>query len=290
MHDSIIQIVNKYDEALNKADSKKYRLSIQLSPDGFSFCIFNDETRKFLSIESVSFATSNRTHEACKLLRNLYDKNSWLKLNYKSVTILYESEKTTLVPSPLFDESEKETYSNFNFPIEKSQELIHEKLNILDAFLLYTIPREMVQTLQELFPGNILLSHSGRLIDGLLISNKNLQNQKRAFVNVRNTYLDLVFLEGSKLQYYNSFCYKSKEDFIYYVIYVMEQLGLNPEEIELRLSGFIDKNSMLFELIYKYVRNIAFQKPSDSFHYSYVFNEIPLHYYFNLLNQGLCEL
>jgi hypothetical protein len=289
MHDSIIQIVNKYDEALNAADSKKYRLSIQLSQDGFSFCIFHDESQKFLSIESVSFADRIRPGEDCDFLRKYYSESKWLKLDFKSLNILYESKKTTLIPSPLYDESEKETYSTFNFNLDKGHVLKSEKLVMLDAFILYTVPKDILDTLNHLFPNYTLMSHTGRLIEGLIISNKNLQNQKRAFVNVRNSHLDLVFLEGSKLHYCNSFPYKSKEDFIYYVIFVMEQLGLNPEEIELRLSGFIDKNSMLFELIYKYVRNIDFQKPSESFNYSYIFNEVPLHYYFNLLNHGLCE-
>ncbi|MEZ5195443.1 MAG: DUF3822 family protein [Bacteroidales bacterium] len=107
MHESVIQIVNKYDEALNIVDSNKYRLSIQLSPDGFSFCIFNDVTRKFLSIESVSFGTRNRPSEVCGQLKNFWTTNKWLKLEFKSVCILYESEKTTLIPSTLFEELPK---------------------------------------------------------------------------------------------------------------------------------------------------------------------------------------
>ena len=118
---------------------------------------------------------------------------------------------------------------------------------------------------------------------------KNLQFQKRIFVNVRNSYLDIIITEERKLLYYNSFNYRSKEDFIYYVIFVLEQLKLNPEEIDLILSGYIDKNSKIFDIIFNYVRNIRFQGLTDSFKYSYIFNDIPSHYYFNLLNVGLCE-
>ena len=90
--------------------------------------------------------------------------------------------------------------------------------------------------------------------------------------------------------YYNAFKYKTKEDFIYYLIFVLDQLKLNPEEIELVLSGLIDKNSKLFEMVYKYVRNITFPPLDASYNYSYIFNDIPSHQYSNLLNLFLCEL
>lgn len=289
MDDSIIQIVKKYDKALNTADSKKYRLSIQLSPDGFSFCIFNADSRKFLSIESVSFPSSKTASELGEYLKQYFSQNSWLKLDYMTSCILYESDKTTLIPSPLFDKSEKNSYSDFNFVSNEMHEILYDETSILDAYLLYSIPKEVLNTINELSPTNNIYSHASRLIEGLLISNKNLQNQIRAFVNVRNTHLDLIFMKSNKLLYFNTFQYQTKEDFIYYVIYVMEQLELNPEKVELKLSGYIDKNSTLFELLYKYIRNITFQKPSDSVNFSYVFSDIPLHYYYNLLNHGLCE-
>ncbi|OQX80012.1 MAG: hypothetical protein B6D61_02685 [Bacteroidetes bacterium 4484_249] len=286
----VIQIVKKYDEALNKADSKKYKLSIQLALDGFSFSIYNDEINKFLSIESITFENTSQIENCCTLLKKTYSEHSWLNLKYKSVNIIFESQKSTLIPSPLFDESKKEMYSDFNFAYDENHEIIHNKLTNLDAYNIYTIPVQIKTTLNDLFPGHKLQSHSGPLIESLLILHKNLQFQKRIFVNVRNSYLDIIIIEERKLLYYNSFNFRSKEDFIYYVIFVLEQLKLNPEEIDLILSGYIDKNSKLFDIVFKYVRNIRFQELTESFKYSYIFNDIPSHYYFNLLNVGLCEL
>ena len=290
MPDQIIKIVNKYDEALNKADSEKYKLSIQLSLDGFSFCIFDENTNKFLSIESVSIENSNRVDISCSLIKQFFLAHSWLNLKFKSTNIIYETQKSTLIPSPLFDETEKNTYSDFNFTPEEDHCVYYDKLTGLDAFNLYTVPVQIKNTLNELFPDHKLLSHCGSLIESLWILYKNLPVQKRVFVNVRNSYLDIVITEGKKLLYFNSFTYTTKEDFIYYIIFVLEQLDLNPEEIELIFSGFIDKNTELFDIVYKYVRNVQFPKLTNTFRYSYIFNDIPSHYYFNLLNITLCEL
>ena len=286
----ITQTVLKYDEALQKADSKNYKLSIQLSLDGFSFCIFNEAQNKFLSIESIAIQNVKNLDNFCILFEGFFQKHQWLNISYKRVNILFESSKTTLIPSSLYDEKEKENYTKLNFTFSADQEIRTDKLVNVDAYKLYVVPKQLTDLLNKLFPDHHLYSHAGVLIESLLILNKNLPAHKRCYVNARNSYLDIIIIEGRKLLYYNAFNYKTKEDFIYYLIFVLDQLKLNPEEIELVLSGLIDKNSKLFEMVYKYVRNITFPQLDASHNYSYIFNDIPSHHYSNLLNLFLCEL
>lgn len=286
----ITQTVLKYDEALQKADSENYKLSIQLSLDGFFFCLFNEAQNKFLSIESVTFRNVKNAENFCTLFENYFQNHSWLNLSYKRVNVLFESSNSTLIPTPLYDEKEKENYTKLNFSLTDDLEIRTDKLANVDAYKIYTVPIEIIDLLNKLFPGCFLYSHAGILIESLLVLNKNQPLHKRCYVNVRNSYLDIIISEGRKLLYYNSFNYKTKEDFIYYLIFVLDQLKLNPEEIELVLSGYIDKNSKLFELVYKYVRNVSFPQLATSYKYSYIFNDIPAHHYFNLLNLYLCEL
>jgi len=290
MHDQIVPEIKKYDEALHQADPRKNKLLIQLSLESFTFCIFNQDLNKFLSIESITFEPQSRLSEIALQLKQFYSGHPWLKQTYHSIKLLFESNKSTLIPAPLFDENEKESFSAFNFPVNDDESIYFNKLKNLDAYIVYPAPDILIKTTKEIFPDHLLYCHSGVFIESLLILNKNQKIQKRFFVNTRNNFLDIVILDGRKLLYHNSFSYKSKEDFIYFVIFVIEQLQLNPEDIELVLSGMIDKNSRLFDTIYKYIRNVSFQTKTDAFNYSYVFNEVPSYNYFNLLNFELCEL
>jgi hypothetical protein len=74
------------------------------------------------------------------------------------------------------------------------------------------------------------------------------------------------------------------EDIAYYLIFVFEQLNLNPEEITLVLMGSVDRYSPVYDLLFRYIRNIDFAARNDSISYSYIFNEVPDHFYFSLLN------
>ncbi|MEA3399321.1 MAG: DUF3822 family protein, partial [Patescibacteria group bacterium] len=46
----------------------------------------------------------------------------------------------------------------------------------------------------------------------------------------------------------------------YFLLFVLEQLKLNPEEIELIFIGAIEKSSNLYEIIFKYIRIKPFKK------------------------------
>ncbi len=113
---------------------------------------------------------------------------------------------------------------------------------------------------------------------------------KRAFVNIRDGLMDIVVLNGNRFEFFNTFDYKANTDVVYFLIFVFEQLGINPEEVDLSLTGMTDHRSGLYELIYRYVRNVRFEKYSGNFNYSYIFSELPAHQYCNLLNFHLCGL
>jgi hypothetical protein len=284
------QIFGKFDDALNKSRSEEYKLSILLSQNGFSFALFHPESNFFSGLASFEYKGSKKVGEYCLATEKLAESNEYLTLKYSNVSILYESSKTTLVPFPLFSEKDIEHFSAFNFKKNSEEIVMFDKLTNAEAYNVFSIPKEIKQTLINLFPGCKIHSHSSVLIETILTYCKNLPVKKREFVNVRKTSIDIIITEGNKLLYQNSFSYMNKEDFIYYILLVPEQLKINPEEIDLSLTGAIEKDSELFEIVYKYIRNVKFEKLSDAFSYSYVIKEIPEHYYLNLININRCEL
>lgn len=285
-----IQVIKAYDESLNQADTENLKLSIQLALDGFSFSIFNPENQKYLSIESQNLNPNNSTNDKLGKVLEALSEKEWMHRKYNSVNIFFEIPVVSLVPAPLFKAHEQETLSSFNFNIPTGNSLNSERLQNLDAYLLFHEPNNLVETLQPQFEKAIIQSHARVLVDSLLLINKNLSSNKRMFVNVRNGYLDILIIEGKQLLFYNIFHYVSKEDFIYFILFVMDQLDLSPEEISLQISGFINKKSALFDMAFRYVKNVDFVLPSNAFTYSHVFDDIPLHYYFNLFNSPLCVL
>jgi hypothetical protein len=77
---------------------------------------------------------------------------------------------------------------------------------------------------------------------------------------------------------------------MYFLGYVLEYLELNPEIVMVTLLGEIEKDSALYEIAYKYVRNIRFGVRNEDFKFSYVFDDLPRHFYFPLIHLQQCGL
>ncbi len=283
-------ITSLFDKALSQEASKYCRLSIQISTDGFSFCVFDINRNKMSAIEVHEFFNVSTVIVLNSIVNQILDQSRWLKVDYEKTAIIFESPKSTLVPVALFDHNHVNDYLTLNHQRDLGDVIGNDHLRQLDAENVFAIPEILVNTLRQHFPNAGIHHFASSLIESILIKYKNMDSTPVVFVNVRKTWLDIIVISKGKLQFFNSFRYHEKEDFVYFIIFVFEQLNLNPEITELKLMGEIPKSSPLFDLTFKYVRNVSFAERGTESAFSYVFDEIPKHFYFNLLNLHQCEL
>ena len=104
----------------------------------------------------------------------------------------------------------------------------------------------------------------------------------------REEAFNMLIFDKKQLIYSNAFHFRAPEDVVYFVIFVMEQLNLNPEEIPVTLLGAIEKSSPNYELLFRYIRHIDFATRNEAMHYSHVFDDIPGHAWYALSNPVLC--
>jgi hypothetical protein len=100
------------------------------------------------------------------------------------------------------------------------------------------------------------------LVTKLLNASKNNSDIKM-FAHINSGHFEVIVVQNQKLLLFNSFEYTSPEDFLYYILFAAEQLGLNPEEFPLELIGKIDTESEYYQLAYKYIRNISLLNVSE---------------------------
>ncbi|HPR58629.1 MAG TPA: DUF3822 family protein [Bacteroidales bacterium] len=280
---------NISDKAFDKKASDNYQLSIQLSLDGFSFCVLDHSQLKFISLQAFDFQYINSAGQFNAAIEQLITTNELLSLPYNKIIALYETNKSTLIPSAFYDRENHSNALEINHRIELGETTASDHLPILEAYNVWVLPQIIENTVKKHFPDAPLHLHTSILIEQLLTLTKN-HNNHEVFVHVRKTWFDILVISNGRLLFSNSFRYQTKEDFIYFLIYVLEQLELNPETVQLTFLGLILKRSQLYDITVKYIRNVSFiQKPAD-FKFSYVFDEIPNHFYFNLFNHFRCEL
>jgi hypothetical protein len=281
---------NTFDKALDKEASQYYGLSIQLSLDGFSFCVLDPQQKKYFGIQSYDFQHITNYNQLSKALNELIPTIDLLNLSYESIKILFETHKSVLIPKAFSETGNLADHLRLSHQIELKETVSNDYLPVLEARNVWAFPAIIHETLSKYFPNAAIHHHGSALIEPLLAMNKNRNEGANVYVYVRKNWFDIVVINGNKLLFFNSFKYQAKEDFIYFLIYVIEQLGLNPETVQLTFLGEILKLSQIYDIANKYVRNIGFGNRPQDFKFSYVFDEIPGHFYFNLLNHYRCEL
>lgn len=278
------------DETLNINSTSSYLLAMQAGTDGFYYNILDAGRNKFIAAKYVEFSFddeySDDFHE--KIVK-IIDSDEFLNCKYKSVKFIYNGHKSTIIPTPLFDKENLKTVYNFNHESHDLETLHFNKLKNIDAYNVFSLPYNLVDTVYMRFANAKLYHQATPLIENGLIRYKTKGTKQRVIVHANHLSFDIIVLNSSGLQLYNNFLYKTPDEFAYFIMYIFDQLKLNPEETELILSGDIHKNSELYKKIKLFVKFHQFEKMSDSYTYSYIFNDIPAGFFVNLINLNRCE-
>ncbi|TXD47305.1 DUF3822 family protein [Polaribacter sp. IC073] len=258
---------------------KQNRLSIQFNLDGFSFSIYNTTSKKDVYFCEYHFESSQTTPE--KLLfkiEEIFKTDTRLQNDFEAVTVVHQNNLSTLVPTPFFDEKKLNAYLDFNIKTFPTDFISFDDIDVIDSKNIYVPYVNINNYLFQNFGEFEYKHHSSVLIEKLLKCNT--VKEKTMYVNVSKTTVDIVVLENNKLVLLNTFSYHTKEDFIYYILFVAEQLDLNVREFPLYFTGEITLNTDIYKIAYKYIKNVFFLESTNV-----IFNDlnIPLHSNFILL-------
>ena len=280
--------ISFYDKSFFESNTRDYYLSIELSRSSLAIAIFKPDNKKYIIFDSYTFNDSNSFDDLINHFESLLVEKQWLKEKFLKVFLLIDNQYSTLIPPPLFIEEKLNKYLQFNHPVAEGQVSVFNKLNNSNIISVFSLPQVIVDLAKNLWPNVQFFHCSSAIIESLNINFKNKLSNYTLFLNVRDETYDLVYFKNNKLHFYNSFRYNTKEDFIYFLLIAIEELQLNPEEIELILIGNIDKSSILFEMVYRYIRTNKFVERNDGYGYSYLFDGLMGHKNYTLFNVQQC--
>ncbi|PIE87812.1 MAG: hypothetical protein CSA04_05080 [Bacteroidetes bacterium] len=263
--------------------------SIRVTPDGFSYALFNPDTNQYYQLESFDLQGITNEERWIETLQKLFEEHPIIREKYAKTYLQWAFPGALLVPAPLYTPQKKELYFKYNHYTSPKQ-LIHEDpLPTFDAVLLYPIASEIDQFLHTVFPQAIRTHHLSSLLLILEKAYCSDQSSTQLFVQVHKNNFDLIVFHQKKLQFLNSFPYKTAEDFLYFLLLTMKTLSLDPETQKVTFLGTIASDAALTQKIAKYIRHITFITKSAFDHFSEAFDQMEEHLFFNLLNQKNCE-
>jgi len=249
------QIVKKKTINNNIEVTSKRKLSIQFSLDGFSFCTTNTHN-EVLEFSSYTFSkTKNSPELVLEKLQDIFKKEKSLQYDFETVTVIHQNNLNTLVPNEYFKEDALKSYLKYSIKTIATDLITFDELDFMNSKNVY-IPYVNINNFLFQNFGEFEYKHYSSVLLEKLFSIAS--NDICCYIHVSKSTFDIVIIKNSNLQFFNIFEYKTKEDFMYYVLFTLEQLELSTEETLVTVLGDIEEDSDLFRLMYTYIRNIDF--------------------------------
>jgi len=240
----------------NITDKNYKKLILQVTLDGFSFCISDTLNNKIVALNEINFVDFPATSKVEDLYWKAFNDYPELKEKYDEVIVLHDSNLDTFVPTALFDEEFLGSYLQYNTKVFETDFFAFDALQNYEMNHVYIPFVNINNFLLDQFSTFNYKHVNTILVSKLLEISKNI-DEKQVFVHFSKNKFEIVIVNNQKLLLFNSFDYITKEDFIYYLLFTIEQLNINPEHFKLQLLGLINEDSDLFQIAFKYIRNVS---------------------------------
>ncbi len=251
------------DTTVNKIAKVFNKLSIQVSLNGLSFCILDTVGNTILDSERIVFEKERTVYGLHKGLAALFKKHDLTKKKFSEVTVVHRNNLFSLVPKSLFDVDELANYLKFNTKMLVNDHIAYDELEHNDMVNVYVPFVNINNYIYELF-GEFTFKHNGTVMIESLLNGKNAAKEPICYIYVTDQQMDITVISQKKIVLFNSFGYATIEDFIYYLLFTLEQLQIDTETVILKMFGEIEEGDDIYNICYKYVKHISIFVPSVS--------------------------
>jgi hypothetical protein len=262
------------DKSFNNDLLSNYHLSIELSPKSLSYCIIDPKRLRCNLLYSINYNSQED-------LTILLTKDNYITEKFLSKSIALTNYPNTLVPKKVYNEKDKENVFSINHNLDEI--ILTDNLKNSNIKNIYSIPKSLHQTINNVIPDIKIKSQSSILIDYLLSMRYNI---KKMTLYIKDSFVNILITNNNKLLFQNKFKFTTKEDLLFYTLFCIQELNLSTEKINTEVYGNISESE--FQLLYEYIRNINYGNKLKDINCSNEFNNIEEHCFNILYRQHLC--
>ena len=246
------------DSVISNSITQDIRLkghqSIRFAPDGFSVLISNASYTP-VYLKQYTFETSVSVEELVTECSRILDEDGLLSFEGETVLII-DSMAVTLLPKQFFNVDRNREILEKVCSLDKNDRVFDRFIKNRDFHLVFAVPDKVIG-LGNRFAGEVKILHISECLLSLSDQVKASDHQRGVLIaEVQDHTLDILVIASDRVRLLNRYSLNDPSDFIYHTLNTMKQLELDPESIPVYLSGIINEEHPLKELLVKYIRNI----------------------------------
>ncbi|MBY0543049.1 MAG: DUF3822 family protein [Sphingobacteriaceae bacterium] len=270
INNSILLIDPTFDASMTPACS----LLVKIGIDSFSYAIINKSTEQVIALYDEQECNISQLN-----LTERFEKNSYLSLPYQQTKIAIYTNDEISIPNDIFDETSVESHSK----LMKNNTVIHLfQQNHFGFTTIFGLDKSLQDILTSQLSNLKMYSHNA----GLLAIAEDSKNDQ-LFLNFSVNSFTALFIKDQKVIFQKCYETENIEELNYFILLLIHQLNILTTEVTIRLSGIINENDSKHLCLQKYFNIIEFVKLDTELSLQ-ILEEMPAHYYINLLALDQC--
>lgn len=239
-----------YIKSESNYDAGQLVLSLRISEKNIGFSISNNTTGE---LQQLCWFATDELNEV--LLEEIYHTYPELKKVYDKTVIGFDHSLALLVPDKLYQKDYSSALLQTMYSGQQYDSIMVEPVDKWQLQTVYTVSERLHQRLKEYFPG-ALFHHAYTVGVSRL---KGLTNAGNLFVDFRGEDFTVLAAKENEILLFQTYTYSNPADVIYYLLKICQEFAIEPQALQLEISGLIEQNSALYKEIYQYFINVHFR-------------------------------
>ncbi|MCG8311133.1 MAG: DUF3822 family protein [Cytophagales bacterium] len=263
-----------------------YSLSLFIGLKDFQILVVDSERNQCVLLEDYVFDPNLKDSEKFSVVKFIIDDHHLLLANFwKTINFVIKNRSFSFVPYRLFKENKISSYLLMHTRFDPStDEIMLTRHKYLDFINVFTVPKSFVELTSNIYPGRkIRFSHqSSSLINGVISKNK--PDKRDVVIHIDRFGLHILVAENKKLLFYNQYVIKRFDDYIRFIKIAANELNFDLRTDQISLYGYLGRNTPHFNELKKTMNQLVLGHRPDNLNFSYVFDEVLEHQYFDLFS------
>ena len=280
------------DKKFSIDDLTHYSLLLLVGDHNFQLCVTDTQEGECMIVEDYTLSESLSPEQQVQSLHRLFEGHALLMAGYwQTVKLGVKSRTFTLIPESFFSREKLSHYLTLSGSVDTERDEYYYYRHVQSkAVNVFAADKNLVERIRSLYPSLSVpvVHHGSALVEGVQ-GNRDFTYYKDIYLHIDQDCFSVVVTEDNNLLLYNQFSYGSSQDIVKYTLAVMQEMKMSQNDSRVILWGNLPTSSEHFQALYRYVRNLEYGNRPSFLNFSYAFDEIPDHRYFDLYGLYVCE-
>jgi hypothetical protein len=254
----------------------KYHLQVILGCRELIINVLDVEKNKIVLLEVIEFEYCADYEQLVLILQSLWQSHPYLLAGFwGKVRFSVLDTHFCLVPEKFHNKNAVEQYYSLNNLFDSNtQELHFAEFSSQKVYLYFSLNNYLVAWLKNVYQNStISINHQNfHLLNSAL---NLLQEKEGVLIYVLRNRFTLMQVTDAKITYINTFDFNTAEDFVYFALFALVELKIEPSECEVRIWGSLGSDSTELKQLAAYLAKVEMGRRICEPKLSYHFDELP---------------